>query len=109
MDASLYLASAFAGAVLLILLRVLTPDEAYSGLRPDILMLIVGMVVVGMGLGCLNEGLVTADAVRAARVPLAGWIANHADPQMERGNERIDERPRGRGARTTRVEDRRSK
>jgi di/tricarboxylate transporter len=43
-------ASAFAGAVLLILLRVLTPDEAYSGLRPDILMLIVGMVVVGIGL-----------------------------------------------------------
>ena len=43
-------ASAFAGAVLLILLRVLTPDEAYSGLRPEILMLIAGMVVVGIAM-----------------------------------------------------------
>lgn len=43
-------ASAFAGAVLLILLRVLTPDEAYSGLRPEILMLIAGMVVLGIAM-----------------------------------------------------------
>lgn len=43
-------ASAFAGAVLLILLRVLTPDEAYNGLRPEILMLIAGMVVVGIAM-----------------------------------------------------------
>lgn len=43
-------ASAFAGAVLLILLRVLNPDEAYSGLRPEILMLIAGMVVLGIAM-----------------------------------------------------------
>lgn len=43
-------ASAFAGAVLLILLRILSPDEAYSGLRPDILMLIAGMVVLGIAM-----------------------------------------------------------
>src|SRR5690606_36947614 len=36
-------ASAFAGAVLLILLRVITADEAYGGLRPQILILIAGM------------------------------------------------------------------
>lgn len=41
-------ASAFAGAVLLILLRVITADEAYGGLRPDVLILIAGMVVVGI-------------------------------------------------------------
>lgn len=40
-------AAAFAGAVALILLGVLTPEEAYSGLKPDILLLIAGMVVVG--------------------------------------------------------------
>ena len=40
-------AAAFAGAVALILLRVITPDEAYAGLRPEILLLIAGMVVVG--------------------------------------------------------------
>jgi di/tricarboxylate transporter len=43
-------AVAFAGAVLLILLRVITPDEAYAGLRPEVLMLIAGMVVIGIAL-----------------------------------------------------------
>ncbi|MFA4894277.1 SLC13 family permease [Brevundimonas sp.] len=40
-------ASAFAGAVVLILIRVISADEAYAGLRPEILLLIAGMVVVG--------------------------------------------------------------
>lgn len=40
-------ASAFAGAVALILLRVITADQAYAGLRPEILLLIAGMVVIG--------------------------------------------------------------
>lgn len=43
-------ACAFAGAILLILLRVLTAEEAYSGLRPEVLMLIAGMVVLGIAL-----------------------------------------------------------
>jgi di/tricarboxylate transporter len=43
-------ACAFAGAVLLILLRVITAEEAYSGLRPEVLMLIAGMVVLGIAL-----------------------------------------------------------
>jgi di/tricarboxylate transporter len=43
-------ASAFAGAVLLILLRVITADEAYGGLRPQILILIAGMVVLGLAM-----------------------------------------------------------
>ena len=42
--------AAFAGAVLLILLRVITADEAYRGLRPEVLMLIAGMVVLGIAL-----------------------------------------------------------
>jgi len=43
-------AAAFAGAVLLILLRVIRPEEAYGGLRPEILLLIAGMVVIGIAL-----------------------------------------------------------
>lgn len=43
-------AAAFAGAVFLILTRVITADEAYHGLRPDVLMLIAGMVVLGIAL-----------------------------------------------------------
>jgi di/tricarboxylate transporter len=43
-------ATAFAGAVLLILLRVISADEAYSGLKPEVLILIAGMVVIGIGM-----------------------------------------------------------
>lgn len=43
-------AASFAGAVLLIVLRVISPDQAYSGLRPEILLLIAGMVVIGIAM-----------------------------------------------------------
>ncbi len=43
-------ASAFAGAVLLILLKVVSAEEAYRGLRPDVLLLIAGMVVIGLAM-----------------------------------------------------------
>ena len=43
-------ACAFAGAILLILMRVITADEAYRGLRPEVLILIAGMVVLGIAL-----------------------------------------------------------
>jgi di/tricarboxylate transporter len=51
-------ACAFGGAVLLILMRVITADEAYSGLRPEVLMLIAGMVVLGIALD--ETGLASA-------------------------------------------------
>lgn len=43
-------ATAFTGAVILILGRVISADQAYRGLRPEILILIAGMVVVGLSL-----------------------------------------------------------
>ena len=48
LDVAPIAACAFGGAVLLILSRVITADQAYSGLRPDVLMLIAGMVVLGI-------------------------------------------------------------
>jgi di/tricarboxylate transporter len=57
-------ACAFAGAVVLILLKIITPNEAYSGLRPEVLMLIAGMVVLGIALdetglaGQATQGLI---------------------------------------------------
>nr|WP_047165392.1 SLC13 family permease [Sphingomonas sp. Y57] len=42
--------TAFAGAVVLILLRVVSADEAYRGLKPEILILIAGMVVIGIAM-----------------------------------------------------------
>lgn len=40
------------------------------------------ILVVGMRLGCLNHALLTAQAIRAAGLPLTGWVANCIDPQM---------------------------
>ncbi len=40
------------------------------------------ILVVGMRLGCLNHALLTADAIAAQGLTLAGWVANHVDPEM---------------------------
>lgn len=40
------------------------------------------VLVVGMRLGCLNHALLTAQAIEAAGLPLAGWVANRIDPEM---------------------------
>lgn len=40
------------------------------------------ILVVGMRLGCLSHALLTAQAIRAAGLTLAGWVANCIDPQM---------------------------
>ena len=40
------------------------------------------ILVVGMRLGCLNHAMLTVQAIRAAGLPLAGWVANCVDPQM---------------------------
>ncbi len=56
-------ASAFAGAVLLILLKVISADEAYRGLKPDILILIVGMVVIGIAMEASGLAATATDAL----------------------------------------------
>jgi len=40
------------------------------------------VLVVGLRLGCLNHALLTAWAIRARGLTLAGWVANHVDPDM---------------------------
>lgn len=40
------------------------------------------IIVVAMRLGCLNHALLTAGAVRAAGLPIAGWVANRTEPEM---------------------------
>ena len=42
------------------------------------------VLVVGMRLGCLNHALLTAEAIRARGLRLAGWVANGIDPEFER-------------------------
>jgi di/tricarboxylate transporter len=68
-------ATAFSGAVLLILIRVIDADEAYRGLRPEILMLIAGMVVIGVAME--ETGLANAATERlvGAIGPLGPLVA----------------------------------
>jgi dethiobiotin synthetase len=40
------------------------------------------LLVVGLRLGCLNHALLTAEAIRARGLILAGWICNRMDPSM---------------------------
>ncbi len=40
------------------------------------------VLVVGMRLGCLNHALLTAEAITARGLKLAGWVANHVDAEM---------------------------
>jgi dethiobiotin synthetase len=48
------------------------------------------VVVVGVRLGCINHALLTIEAVRARRLPLAGWVANRIDPAMPESAASID-------------------
>ena len=40
------------------------------------------LLVVGMRLGCLNHALLSAAAIDARGLQLAGWVANCIDPEM---------------------------
>ncbi|WP_028766984.1 dethiobiotin synthase [Shewanella fidelis] len=47
------------------------------------------ILVVGMKLGCLNHALLTAEAIRADGLNIAGWIANQVDPDMANQQENL--------------------
>lgn len=47
------------------------------------------ILVVGMRLGCINHALLTAEAIIADGLPLAGWIANHCTPHMQQAEESL--------------------
>jgi dethiobiotin synthetase len=40
------------------------------------------VMVVGLRLGCLNHALLTADSIGTRGLRLAGWVANHIEPDM---------------------------
>lgn len=42
------------------------------------------LLVVGLRLGCLNHALLSARAIANDGAHLAGWVASHVDPDMER-------------------------
>ncbi len=48
------------------------------------------LLVVGMRLGCLNHALLSAWAIRARGLMLAGWVANRLPPEMEQVDANVD-------------------
>lgn len=47
------------------------------------------ILVVAIRLGCLNHTLLTYRAIKDANLPVAGWIANIIDPNMQAIDENI--------------------
>lgn len=47
------------------------------------------ILVVGMKLGCISHALLTAEAIAARGLTLAGWVANRIDPAMARAEENL--------------------
>lgn len=42
------------------------------------------ILVVGVRLGCINQAVLTAEAIARDGLPLAGWVANLVDPHTSR-------------------------
>jgi dethiobiotin synthetase len=47
------------------------------------------VLVVGVRLGCINHALLSALAIRARGLTLAGWIANRIDPAMANADDSV--------------------
>ncbi|GAA4097825.1 dethiobiotin synthase [Zhongshania borealis] len=58
----------------------LSQREMLSGLVVELQTPVI--LVVGMKLGCISHALLTAEAIRADGLVLAGWVANQIDPDM---------------------------
>lgn len=65
----------------------LNDDELLSELAVELKLPVV--LVVGMRLGCINHALLTCEAIAADGLQLAGWVANHVDPDMSRPDENL--------------------
>lgn len=64
--------------------RIITVEQLAKALNLPVIL------VVGLKLGCLSHALLTAEAIDAAGLSLAGWVANAIDPAMERVEENIE-------------------
>ena len=65
----------------------LSQDETGADLAQALALPVV--LVVGLRLGCLNHALLTAEAIRARGLTMAGWVANRIDPAMDAQSENI--------------------
>ena len=65
----------------------LNPEQDSADLAAQLELPVI--LVVGMRLGCLNHALLTAEAIAARDLTLAGWVANVLDADMAMLNENI--------------------
>jgi dethiobiotin synthetase len=61
-------------------LAPLTDTLFMADLAQDLALPVI--LVVGMRLGCINHALLSARAIQASGLTLAGWVANRVDPAM---------------------------
>ena len=68
-----------------------TPINEYE-LMSDVItsMKLPVILVVGLKLGCLNHSILTALAIKEAKLPFIGWIGNCIDPNMQAMSENIE-------------------
>lgn len=66
----------------------LTADYTTADLAHDLALPVI--LVVGMRLGCINHALLSAQAIAAQGLTLAGWVANTVDPTMTYVAENIE-------------------
>jgi dethiobiotin synthetase len=63
----------------------LVPLDAHRSMAEiPVLLRMDVILVVGLRLGCLNHALLTAEAIAARGLALAGWVGNSIDPQFAR-------------------------
>ena len=65
----------------------LSMDETGADLAQALALPVV--LVVGLRLGCLNHALLTAEAIRARGLTMAGWVANRIDAAMDAQSENV--------------------
>lgn len=66
----------------------LTDSYDTADLARDLALPVV--LVVGLRLGCINHALLTAEAIAARGLQLAGWVANVVDLEMRHGMANIE-------------------
>jgi dethiobiotin synthetase len=65
-------------------------DEGFDSADLAVALKLPLILVVGMKLGCISHALLTAEAIQARGLTLAGWVANRIDPAMARFDDNLE-------------------
>lgn len=48
------------------------------------------ILIIGLKLGCINDALLTQNALQSSNIKIVGWIGNQIDPEMEEVDKNIE-------------------